>query len=141
MQSNSSRAVLGAFAALTITLAGCAGWHPHGNWVPKVDTNAKGFDRPVFDRDVVACQPEATAALDKDWKDSMTTGLVFGAVGGVASGAVGGSVTGGIAGGMLGNDMLGKEGDRLGLGPANERAMAACLTRKGYRVTGTGARF
>ena len=141
MESTLPRAIFRAFVALTITLTGCAGWHPHGNWVPKVDTNAKGFDRPVFDRDVVACQPEATAALDKDWKDSMTTGLVFGAVGGVASGAVGGSVTGGIAGGMLGNDMLGKEGDRLGLGPANERAMAACLTRKGYRVTGTGARF
>jgi len=135
------RAVFRAFAALTIALAGCAGWHPHGNWVPKVDTNAKGFDRPTFDQDVVACQPEATAALEKDWKDSMVTGLVFGAVGGAASGALGGSVTGGIAGGMLGNDMLGKEGDRLGLGPANERAMAACLTRKGYRVTGTGARL
>ncbi len=127
-------------AAFTLALTGCTGWHPHGNWVPRVDTNAKGFDRPTFDRDVVACQPEATTALEKEWRDSLATGLLFGAIGGAASGALGGSVTGGIAGGMIGNDMFGKEGDKLGLGPANERAMAACLARKGYRVTGPGDR-
>jgi len=127
-----------ALATLTITLTGCAGWHPHGNWVPRVDTNAKGFDRPTFDRHVLECDPESRAALDKEWKDSLLTGLVFGGIGGAASGALGGSVTGGIAGGMLGNDMLGKEGDRLGLGSAHARTMAACLTRKGYRVTGSG---
>jgi hypothetical protein len=139
VQSKSPRAFAAAFIAITLT--GCAGWHPHGNWVPRVDTNAQGFDRPTFDRDVVACQPEATAALEADWRRSMVQGAVFGVVGGGISGAMGGSVTGGIVGGAVGSTVIGhQEMDRMGLSAANERAMAVCLTRKGYRVTGSGRR-
>lgn len=138
MTSNRTRLL--ALATLSLALTGCAGWHPHGNWVPRVDTNAKGFDRPTFDRDVVACQPETNVAVQKDIRDSIPSMLAFGVIGGAASGALGGSITGGIAGGMLGDNFTTQEANRLGLTAASEVAMAACLTRKGYRVTGPGTR-
>jgi predicted lipid-binding transport protein (Tim44 family) len=139
-------------AALTAALTGCAGWHPHGNWVPRVDTNAKGFDRPTFDRDVVDCQPETNEAVRKDMNASILPALLFGGVGGAASGALGGSVTGGIAGGMVGDSITSgtrgakdgvltvQQANRMGITASSEIAMAQCLTRKGYRVTGTGVR-
>lgn len=139
-------------AAFTLALTGCAGWHPHGNWVPRVDTNAKGFDRPTFDRDVVDCQPETNEAVRKDMNASILPALLFGGVGGAASGALGGSVTGGIAGGMVGDSitsgtrgakdgvLTAQQANRMGITASSGIAMAQCLTRKGYRVTGTGVR-
>ena len=139
-------------AAFTLALTGCAGWHPHGNWVPRVNTSAKDFDRPTFDRDVVDCQPETNEAVRKDINDSILPALLFGAVGGAASGALGGSVTGGIAGGMVGDSITSgprgakdgvltvQEANRMGITASSTVAMAQCLTRKGYRVTGTGVR-
>ena len=134
-------------ATFTLALTGCAGWHPHGNWVPRVDTNAKGFDRPTFDRDVVDCQPKTNEAVRKDINDSILPALLFGAVGGAANGALGG-----IAGGMVGDGITSgprgakdgvltvQEANRMGITASSTVAMAQCLTRKGYRVTGPGTR-
>ena len=100
-----SKMIAGAFAALTLTLAGCAGTYGANT----VDSNSVGYASTVRQGTITAVR-EVTIRPDKSFLGA-ATGAVLGGLAGSelgggdkaqTAGAVGGAVLGGLAGNELG---------------------------------------